>query len=53
MMSGSTTAFQAIFDRLVEIAKKKAEAEGKSIYKTPKKEPKCKPTKLKSKSSLH
>jgi hypothetical protein len=52
VMSGSTQAFKAIFERLVEITEKKAQAKGKTIYKT-KKEPKCKPTKQKLKFSLH
>jgi len=53
-MSGSTDVTKAIFDRLVEITKKKAEAKGKSIYK---KVPKCTTTKRKrsrrQSSSLH
>jgi hypothetical protein len=53
MMSGSTQAFKAIFERLVEITEKKAQEKGKTIYKPAKKEPKCKPTKQKLKFSLH
>ena len=36
-MSGSTSAFKAIFERLCEVAEKKAQAQGKSIYKLPSK----------------
>lgn len=53
-MSGSTQAFKAIFERLVEITEKKAQAKGKTIYKPAKKEKTWKATKKsKSYSKLH
>ena len=43
----TTDPFKAIFERLVETTKKKAEAKGKSIYKPkPKKPKKCARSKL-------